>query len=92
MLHLGQNKPEHTYSMKQRGAGEGVTLGTSEGERDLGVLMDSELKFSKRVEEQVNMANRILGLIRSYQYHDRGSMKMLFTSPVRPYLELGNGV
>ena len=69
-----------------------MTLGTSEGERDLGVLVDSELKFSKRVEEQVNMANRIFGLIRSYQYHDRGSMKMLFTAPVRPYLEFGNGV
>jgi len=92
VLHLGQNNPEQTYSMKQRGAGERVTLGTSEWEKDLGVLMDSELKFSKRVEEQVNMANRILGLIRSYQYHDRGSMKMLFTAPVRPYLELGNGV
>ena len=38
------------------------------------------------------MANRILGLIRSYQYHDRGSMKMLFIAPVRPYLEFGNGV
>ena len=44
MLHLGQNKPEQTYSMKQRGAGERVTLGTSEGEKDLGVLMNSELK------------------------------------------------
>ena len=92
VLHLGQNNPEQTYSMKQRGTGERVTLGTSEGEKDLGALMDSELKFSKRVEEQVNMANRILGLIRSYRYHDRGSMKMLFTALVRPYLEFGNDV
>ena len=44
MLHLGQNKPEQTYSMKQRGAEERVTLGTSEGEKDLGVLINSELK------------------------------------------------
>ena len=44
MLHLGQNKPEQTYSMKQRGAEERVTLGTSEGEKVLGVLINSELK------------------------------------------------
>ena len=48
-----------------------VTLGTSEVEKDLGILMDSVLKFSKDVEEQVNKANRILGLTRrSYQYLD----------------------
>ena len=92
VLHLGQNNPEQTYSMKQRGTGERVTLGTSEREKDLGALMDSELKFSKRVEEQVNKANRILGLIRSYRYHDRGSMKMLFTALVRTFLEFGNDV
>ena len=69
-----------------------MTLVTSEREKDLGALMDSELKFSKRVEEQVNMANRILGLIRSYRYHDRGSMKMLFTALVRTFLEFGNDV
>ena len=48
MLHLGQNKPEQTYSMKQRGVGERVTLGTSEGEKDLGVPKDSELKACGR--------------------------------------------
>ena len=56
-----------------------VTLGTSEGEKDLGILMDSVLKFSKHVEEQVNKTNIILGVIRrSYQYLDKESIKMLF--------------
>ena len=84
----GKITPKQTYSMKQHGTGERVTSGTSEGEKDLGVLMDSELKFSKRVEEQVNKANKIHGLIRrSYQYLDRESMKMLFTALVRPHLD-----
>ena len=70
-----------------------MTLGISEGEKDLGILMDSELKFSKHVEEQVNKANRILGLIRrSYQHLDKESMKLLMTALVRPYLEFGNVV
>ena len=66
VLHLEQNNPEQTYSMKQHGTGERVTSGTSEREKDLGVLMDSELKFSKHVEEWINEANRIHGLIRAY--------------------------
>ena len=60
-----------------------MTLGTS-GEKDLGILMDSELKFSKHVEEQV-----LIGLIRRYdQYKER--MKLLFTALVRPHLEFRN--
>ena len=91
VLHLGQNNPKQTYSMKQHCAGERVTLGTSEGEKDLGIPMDSELKFSKHVEEQVNKANRILGLIRrSYEQLDKESMNLLFTALVRPHLEFGN--
>ena len=52
--------------------------------------MDNELKFSKHVEEQVNKANIILGLIRrSYGHLHNESMKLLFTALVRPHLEFG---
>ena len=74
--------------MKTHGTGERVTLGASIVEKDLGVLVDTDLKFSKRVEEQVN--NRTLGLIRrSFQFLNRESMKLLFTDLVRPHLEFG---
>ena len=66
-----------------------MTLGTSEVEKDLGVLVDIGLKFSKHVEEQVSKANRTIGLIRrSYQFLNRKRMKMLFTALLRPRLEL----
>ena len=58
-------------------------------EEDLGILMDSVLKSSKDVEEQVNKADRILGLIRrSYQHLDidKESVKMLFIALVQPHL------
>ena len=52
--------------------------------------MDTDLTFSKHVEEQVNKANRTLGLIRrSFQFLNRASMKLLFTALVRPRLEFG---
>ena len=63
-----------------------MTLGTSEGEKDLGILMDSELKFSKHLEEQV-----LIGLIRRYDQY-KESMKLLFTALVRPHLEFRNVV
>ena len=46
--------------MKQYSAGERMTLslGISDGEKDLGVLVDSEVKFSKHVEAQVNNNKR----------------------------------
>lgn len=51
---------KQTYNMKQYGTGERMTLslGISDGEKDLGVLIDSRLKFSKHVEEQVNNNKR----------------------------------
>ena len=59
-------------------------------EMDVGVLVDTDLKFSKHVEEQVNKVNRTLGLIRrSFQFLNRESMKLLFTDLVRPHLEFG---
>ena len=67
-----------------------MTLGVSIVEKDFDVLVDTDLKFSKHVEEQVNKANRTLGLIRrSFQFFNRESLKLLFTVLVRPHLEFG---
>ena len=60
-------------------------------ERDLGVMVDSELKFSKHVECQVKKANRILGLIkRSFVYLDGNISKQMFVALVCPHLEFVN--
>ena len=68
-----------------------VTLEVTECEKDLGVNVDAELKFSKHIEIQVNKANNILGMIRrSYEYLDADSLKRLFVALVRPHLEYSN--
>ena len=57
-------------------------------ERDLGVYVDKELKFSRHTSTQVNKANRLVGLIRrSFTYLDVHSFKTLFITLVRPHLE-----
>ena len=89
VLHIGSANPHYKYSMESIDGT--VQLEETELEKDLGVHIDPELKFSKHVERQVNKANRILGLIRrSYEFIDMEVMKKLFTSLVRPHLEFGN--
>ena len=79
--HLRQNNRKHVYNMKTHGTRARVSIGPSIMEMDLGVLVDTDLQFSKHVEEQVNKANRTLGLIRrSFQFLNRESMKLIFSA------------
>ena len=62
-------------------------------EKDLGVHIDSELKFDEHVSVKVNKANAMVGLIRrSFSFLDGELFKKLFTSFVRPHLEYAQAV
>ena len=57
-------------------------------EKDLGVTIDSELKFSDHLNMKVNKANSMAGLIRrSFDYLDGSLFRQLYTALVRPHLE-----
>ena len=52
--------------------GKEVELEKSEGEKDIGVLVDDQLTFSRHIQQQANKANSIMGLIRrTYSYLDK---------------------
>mgnify|MGYP001556778116 CR=1 FL=1 len=71
--------------------GTRIQLQETELEKDLGVNVDSQLKFSHHVEVQVNKANKILGMIRRSLDHVEGdTLCMLFKALVRPHLEFCN--
>ena len=57
-------------------------------EKDQGVNLDPYLKFSQHTEIQVNTANKILGIRRSYEYLDADNVKKRLVALVRPYLDL----
>lgn len=93
ILQIGAKNKNYVYSMRKHGSLDRVKLENSSAERDLGVNIDNELKFSKHVETQVNKANRILGLIRrSYEHLDVETLRLLFVALVRPHLEFANVV
>ena len=85
-LHLGRNT-DTTYKI------EGENIEKITEEKDLGVTIDSQLKFQKHIGIQVQKANKILGLIRrSFSYLDEEMFTTLYKSLVRPHLEYGINV
>ena len=65
-----------------------INLEKTEGEKDVGVLVDEKLTFRRHIQAQISKANSIMGLIRrTYTYLDEESFKYLFKALVRPHLE-----
>ena len=80
-LHLGRDT-EFTYEM------DGDTITTTTEEKDLGVLMDNQLKFQAHIGTQIKKANQKLGIIkRTFSYMDKEMFTTLYKSLVRPHLE-----
>ncbi|KAK3101483.1 hypothetical protein FSP39_003928 [Pinctada imbricata] len=85
-LHLGR-QTNYTYTM----AGKEITK--INNEKDLGIIIDNELKFQTHICTQVKKANQILGLIkRSFSYLDEEMFLTLYKSLVRPHLEYGSNI
>ena len=85
VLHIGSTNPCRRYKMN------GQYLQDVDEEKDLGVLVDNELKFHKQVAAVVKSANSKLGLIKkSFATLDENNLPLLYTSLVRSKLEYGN--
>ena len=73
--------------------GKSVELSRSEGEKDLGVVVDDKVNFDKHIQQQVNKAISIMGLIRrTYTFLDETSFRYLFQALVRTHLEYAEAV
>ena len=65
-----------------------IELKNVQNYKDLGVIISSDLSWSKHVEEIVNKANKILGLItRIVGNRNKDVFSLLYKSLVRPTLE-----
>ena len=62
-------------------------------ERDLGVIVDDELKFHMHTATATKKANQILGIIKkSYQTRGAVTKSTLYKAMVRPHLEYANSI
>ena len=82
MMHFGFNNTRHTYTMNNK------ELQTVSEEKDLGVIIQDNLKVDKQVAASVAKANKMLGMIRrSFKSRDEKMMLQLYKSVVRPHVE-----
>ena len=86
-LHIGKRNNKYVYEIN------GQQPEQVNEEKDLGVLIDDELKFHKHTAAAIKKANGILGIIRrSFALLNSVTLPLLYKSLVRPHLEYGNVV
>ena len=82
IVHVGYNNPKYKYTMN------GVEIGESYEEKDLGVWMEATLKPGKQCAVAARAANFTLGQIqRSFHYRTKKTLVPLYKTFVRPKLE-----
>ena len=82
IMHLGRHNPEHVYFMGNHQL-ESITE-----ERDIGVVIQKDLKPTRQCLDASNRAKAVLGqLCRSFHYRDRHIFVRLYCTYVRPHLE-----
>ena len=88
IMTIGKNRdtPQRKYEMQH----EGVThqLKHVLETKDLGITIDTQLSFQNHIQDKVNKANRVMGMIRrSFSHLNKEIFKQLYKSQVRPHLE-----
>ena len=82
VMHLGCHNTHHAYTM------DGSPITQVDLQRDLGVLISSDLKWDHQVDECYKRANKVLGMIsRNFVYKSRDIILPLYKALVRPHLE-----
>ena len=84
-LHVGPRNASQPYQL------HGVELEQLSAEKDLGIIMDTELKFRKQAAAASAKGNQMLALLkRSFMCIDSSTLPLLYKALVRPHLEYGN--
>ena len=82
VIHFGSNNPQQKYEIN------GVELGDTSNERDLGVVFSSDLKWKSQTLACSSKANAMLSLLgNTFVCLDMKLVRTLFTVYVRPLIE-----
>ena len=84
VLHIGKKNPRYLYHLN------GHLLPEVTSEKDLGIMINHDLKCEINTLYQAQKANKMLGIIRrTFSYLNKDSFLMLYKTYVRPHLEYG---
>ena len=85
VLHLGRSNPRHKYTMN------GKVLVDTEMEKDIGVLVTTNLKPANQCEKAARTANHILHqILRAFSFRDRTVLPRIYKQYVRPHVEFAS--
>ncbi len=91
VMHVGKSNPRYLYHMATSENTE-FTLSETEAERDLGVVLTSDLKWHHQTMFAANKANKMLGMLRrTFVHWNPQLLKTLYTTFVRPHIEFAVG-
>ena len=93
VMHFGNKTVESVYFIDDLSTEKRIKLQKSECERDLGVFVSSDLKWTTNVSNIASRANKFLGmLVKNLNCRDVDLWKQLYISLVRPHLEFASSV
>jgi len=93
IMHLGKNNGNYEYDILDRSINTRQTLSATKCEKDLGVMVSSDLKLDQHITKITTTANRMLGLLlNSFSHIDQKSYRTLYCTFVRSQLEFAEPV
>jgi len=88
VMHFGKKNKEYQYTMELEQGEQPHLIEKSLVERDLGLMVSSDLKWVTQVDKATKAAKAIIAQIRnSFSYFDAELVRLLYVSLVRPHLE-----
>ena len=82
ILHVGRSNPKHVYTMN------GIQLEETEKERDIGILINKDLKPASQCAEAARRAGAVLTQItKAFMYRDRRTFLQLYKQFVRCHMD-----
>lgn len=87
VMHIGSRNPGLSYSLG------GTAIEAASEEKDLGIIVDYQLKFHRQTAVAVSKASQMLAVVRrAFANIDGTTLPLLYKTMVRPFLEYGNTI
>ena len=87
-MHFGKKNPNHDYYLIDHITNTPIILNKSTVERDLGILISSDLKSTKQAAFAASKGFKILGLMkRTFVSRDLQLWKTIYITYIRPHIE-----
>ena len=86
-MQIGKKNDDNNYSLHRKSLEKVIE------EKDIGVVIESDLTFEKHINEKVNKANQMFATLRrTFQYMDKSTFVQLCISLVRTHLDYASSV